>query len=121
SMTLDPIDQCTFWYTNEYLQADGGFNWATRIASYKFPSCTAAPAWGTVSGTVTSCATGAPISGVVVLLSNGFAGASDATGHYSISVPPGSYTATASDSARNCTSSTPGTSGTLGVTSGNTV
>ncbi len=119
SMTLDPIDQCTFWYVNEYLKTDGTFNWSTRIASYSFPSCTAAPAWGTISGTITSCATGAPISGVVVTLSNGFAAASDASGAYSIPVPAGTYTATASDSNRNCTSCTP-TSASVTSTSGTT-
>ena len=83
-MTLDPIDQCTFWYTNEYLKTNGAFNWSTRIAAYKFPSCTPSAAWGTISGTITSCATGAPLSGVLVSLSNGFAGTSDASGNYSI-------------------------------------
>jgi fibronectin type 3 domain-containing protein len=39
SMSIDPIDDCTFWYTNEYLQSSGTFNWSTRIASFKFPSC----------------------------------------------------------------------------------
>src|SRR4051794_21291657 len=109
AMTLDPIDQCTFWYTNEYLKANGAFNWSTRIASYKFPSCTAASSWGTVTGTITSCATGVPLSGVVVNLSNGFAGATNASGVYSISVPAGTYTATATDSDRNCTTASPAT------------
>jgi hypothetical protein len=107
AMTLDPVDQCTFYYTNEYLPTNGAFNWASRVALYKFPSCTAAPAWGTVSGTVTSCATNAPISGVVVTLNNGFAAATNASGNYSISVPPGSYTVTAADASRNCATSTP--------------
>jgi len=39
SMTVDPVDDCTFWYTNEYLKANGTFNWSTRIASFKFNSC----------------------------------------------------------------------------------
>lgn len=38
-MSIDPIDDCTFWYTNEYLQTRGQFNWSTRIASFKFPGC----------------------------------------------------------------------------------
>jgi hypothetical protein len=38
-LTIDPIDDCTFWYTNEYLQTTGQFNWSTRIASFKFPGC----------------------------------------------------------------------------------
>ncbi|PYJ67458.1 MAG: hypothetical protein DME76_15180, partial [Verrucomicrobia bacterium] len=40
-------------------------------------------------------------------MSNGYAGASNASGVYTILVPAGSYTATAADPARNCTSSTP--------------
>ncbi len=95
AMTLDPIDQCTFYYTNEYLKTNGAFNWSTRIASFKFPSCvSAANLYGTVTGTITSAETGAPISGVRVALSNGYAGASDASGIYTILVPAGSYTAT---------------------------
>ena len=39
SMTIDPVDDCTFWYTTEYLKSNGTFNWSTRIASFKFPSC----------------------------------------------------------------------------------
>jgi hypothetical protein len=39
SMSVDPVDDCTFWYTNEYLKSDGTFNWSTRIASFKFPTC----------------------------------------------------------------------------------
>ncbi len=39
SITVDPVDDCTFWYTNEYIPANGSFNWRTRIASFKFASC----------------------------------------------------------------------------------
>jgi hypothetical protein len=39
AMTVDPVDDCTFWYTNEYLKANGSFNWSTRIASFKFTGC----------------------------------------------------------------------------------
>ncbi|MEP6808746.1 MAG: carboxypeptidase regulatory-like domain-containing protein [Chthoniobacterales bacterium] len=107
AMTLDPVDQCTFYYTNEYLRANGTFNWSTRVAAFRFPSCSDAPAWGTVTGTVTST-TGAPVSGVTVKLDNGYAGASDASGVYSILVPAGSYSASASDLNRNCSVATPG-------------
>jgi hypothetical protein len=44
-MTIDPTDDCTFWYTSEYIPSNGSFNWHTRIASFKFPTCgCAAPA-----------------------------------------------------------------------------
>jgi len=39
SMSLDPADDCTFWYTTEYLKTTGAFNWSTRIASFKLGSC----------------------------------------------------------------------------------
>ena len=39
ALTVDPVDDCTFWYTNEYLKSNGTFNWSTRIASFKFPGC----------------------------------------------------------------------------------
>lgn len=43
-MSVDPVDDCTFWYVNEYYssQANGDAgDWQTRISSFKFPSCTA--------------------------------------------------------------------------------
>ena len=39
AITIDPVDDCTFWYTNEYLKTNGTFNWSTQIASFKFPGC----------------------------------------------------------------------------------
>jgi len=39
SMSVDPTDDCTLWYTNEYYAVTGSFNWATRIGSFKFNSC----------------------------------------------------------------------------------
>jgi hypothetical protein len=39
SMTVDPVDNCTFWFTSEYLKADGSFNWNTRISSIKLAGC----------------------------------------------------------------------------------
>ncbi len=39
AMQVDPVDDCTFWFTEEYMKTTGSFNWNTRIASFKFPSC----------------------------------------------------------------------------------
>ncbi|HUI83663.1 MAG TPA: choice-of-anchor D domain-containing protein [Candidatus Binatia bacterium] len=39
AMTVDPIDDCTFWYTQEYLVTNGTWNWNTRIANFHFPGC----------------------------------------------------------------------------------
>ena len=39
AMTVDPVDDCTFWYTNQYLLTSGTFNWHTRIATFKVAGC----------------------------------------------------------------------------------
>lgn len=40
AVSLDPSDDCTFWYTNELLTSTGSYtNWQTYIASFKFSSC----------------------------------------------------------------------------------
>ena len=43
SMAVDPTDDCTFWYTNEYYTLAGQLSstagWQTRIASFQLPGC----------------------------------------------------------------------------------
>ena len=43
SMSIDPTDDCTFWYTNEYYQTTSSFNWHTRVGSFRFSSCKRGP------------------------------------------------------------------------------
>ena len=40
-LTVDPVDDCTFWYTQEYYATSGTFNWRTRIGKFAFapPDC----------------------------------------------------------------------------------
>ena len=41
-MTVDPTDDCTFWYVNEYYQTTEpppDRKWQTRIGSFKLPGC----------------------------------------------------------------------------------
>ncbi|PYQ24502.1 MAG: hypothetical protein DMF81_05220 [Acidobacteria bacterium] len=79
AMTIDPSDDCTFWYTNEYLKASGTFNWSTRIASFKFDSCGGPPApdfsvsASPSSVTVTQGTSGT--SSITVASANGFSSA----------------------------------------------
>lgn len=80
--------------------------------------CTA-PAWGIVMGTIISVPSRAPLS-VLVILTIEYAGATNANGVYSILVPAGTYTATAADPDRNCTTASPA-SANIVVTSGGTV
>ena len=39
AMQIDPADDCTFWFTTEYIKTTGSFRWSTRINSFKFRSC----------------------------------------------------------------------------------
>jgi hypothetical protein len=115
AMTVDPRDGCTFWYTNQYQPANGTFNWSTRIASFRFPSCVS-PARGTITGFVTDCVTGAPVVGALVSVNNGFSGTTNALGQYTIVLPPGSYTVGASADQHACT---PASGTPVNVTDGN--
>jgi hypothetical protein len=37
SLSLDPVDDCTFWYTHQYNPTS--FQWSTRIGKFRFDSC----------------------------------------------------------------------------------
>jgi hypothetical protein len=39
SMSVDPVDGCTFWYTQEYYSNSGSFDFKTRIGAFKQPGC----------------------------------------------------------------------------------
>ena len=39
SMSVDPADGCTFWFTTEYYANSGSFDFKTRIGSFKQPGC----------------------------------------------------------------------------------
>jgi hypothetical protein len=38
-MSVDPVDDCTFWFTTEYYQTTASINWKTRIGSFKLANC----------------------------------------------------------------------------------
>lgn len=73
SLSVDPTDDCTFWFTTEYLQSTSERSWRTRIGSFRFPSC--GGAGGTPTSTVvptrtptvtpTVCPNGATVVGVI--------------------------------------------------------
>jgi len=97
-MSVDPQDDCTFWYTQEYYSADSSADWNTRVGAFKFPSCTTGPT-GSLEGTVTDANTGDPIEDAKVTVTDGtnsFETYTDAQGHYAFAVlPAGTYDATA--------------------------
>jgi hypothetical protein len=39
AMTVDPANDCTFWYVNEYYQVSSANGWQTRIGAFRFPGC----------------------------------------------------------------------------------
>lgn len=45
AMSVDPQDDCTFWYTNEYYDTTSAtvFDWHTRIGSFKLAQCQTTP------------------------------------------------------------------------------
>lgn len=102
AMSVDPADDCTFWFTQEYYDpttppgaCSATTCWTTRIASFKFPSCAATSSNGTLNGTVTQVVGGAPIAGALVQ-ANGYSGVTNGSGVYSITVPAGTYAVSAS-------------------------
>ena len=101
TLTVDPVDDCTFWYTNEYYGTPVGptANWQTRVGNFKFSQCTPRPK-GLLTGAVTESGSGIPISGAKVRVVGGaidYTAISTPSGVYQFSpLPPGTYSATAS-------------------------
>jgi len=92
-MTVDPVDDCTFWHVNEYVPATSASGWRARVGAFKFPTC-GSPT-GTATGTITNCATATPIGGATITLNPGnYISTAGPTGQYVATAPPGAYTAT---------------------------
>jgi hypothetical protein len=135
AMQVDPVDDCTFWYTQEYMKTNGSFNWNTRIANFKFPSCgSTTPDFtvGAVPSSLTVTQGSSGTSTITVSSLNGFNSAAtlSATGlptgvtaAFSINpvTPPANgsatstltFTASASATVGTVTVTVTGTSGTL--------
>jgi len=134
SMAIDSSDDCTFWYTAEYVPT-AGQRWGSRIASFSFPNCTgtetpsftvsASPSSQTVTvgGSTTYTATVTPVngfSGAVGLTVSGCPSNTTCTFNpTSVTLPP----AQNSTLTAKTTSSTPTGTYTLTITgtSGSTV
>jgi hypothetical protein len=89
-MTIDPVDDCTFYYTNEYFAKTGLLaNWKTRIGYFKFAQCTP-PDKATAH--FIAAGRGAPLSNALVSIDGIPYGATLADGTYDAVLPPGSHT-----------------------------
>jgi hypothetical protein len=95
-MTIDPVDDCTFYYTNEYYATTSYRDWQTRIGYFKFAPCTP-PQKGSAHFVV--CDRGAPLSNASVSIDGRAYGASVTDGTYDAVLPPGSHTYAVSNPA----------------------
>jgi hypothetical protein len=98
AMSVDQLDDCTFWYTTEYFSANG-LNWQTRIGAFKFPSCIPTAAAVSVGGRVIDSA-GVGISRAMVTITDPVSGitrnaVTNSFGNYSIEGVPAGRTYTA--------------------------
>ncbi len=98
-LTVDPVDDCTFWITNGYYtlesQEFSDFGWLTRIGRFRFDECTNAPR-ASVSGTVTNAASSQPIAEARITASD-YSRSTAVNGSYGpLAILPGAYSVTAS-------------------------
>lgn len=89
-LTVDPVDDCTFYYTSEYYVTTASFNWRTRIGYFRFAECTA-PQKGTAHFIVTACTGGIPVSNASVSIDGRPYGATLFDGTYDAVLGPGSH------------------------------
>jgi subtilisin-like proprotein convertase family protein len=120
SLSLDPADDCSYWFTTETYtsasQATSGVGWLTKVGKFNLGSpCTPFPK-GMISGTVTNCTTGLPVANAVVKTSDGFLTTTDASGNYTLpKMTPNTYTVTATKAGFSTA-----TANSVAVTNGNT-
>jgi subtilisin-like proprotein convertase family protein len=98
SMNVDPTDDCTFWYTQEYFLADEPTTaeWHTRVGSFKVDTACQAPAQGTLAVNVTDCDSGLPLQGAAITINNNLYGSTSPAGAFGSQLSPGTYTVTIS-------------------------
>ena len=113
SMTIDPADDCTFWYAGEYLKTDGTFNWSTRIGSFRFTNCGSTPA--TTPGPPTGATAAAGNGQAAVSFSPPASDGGSAIGSYTVTSNPGGFTASGPSSPITVTGLTNGTAYTFTV------
>lgn len=95
AMAVDPVDDCTFWYTTEYYLSTG-YNWQTRIGAFKYLSC--GQPKGVIEGVVRNAITLQPVKGAQVFATSGnqtMTVTTDGNGAYRIPLAGGIFNLTA--------------------------
>lgn len=88
SLSIDPTDDCTMWYTTEYYKAENADTrgWSTYIGSVKFDDCVAGPS-GKITGIISDSA-GNPIGGAQVTI-GALTSIANSEGVYTSTLPVG--------------------------------
>jgi hypothetical protein len=76
AMVVDPSDDCTFWYVDQYEKVTGVFNWSTNISSFVFNGCSGSPTFSLTAapGSVSIAQGSSGTSTITVVPSDGFSG-----------------------------------------------
>lgn len=61
TLSVDPTDDLTFWYTQEYMETSGPVNWQTRIVSFRLHKNPDFSADSLIFQTAIQCAEGLPL------------------------------------------------------------
>ena len=89
-MAVDPMDESTFWYVNQYYTNFDIAGWHTRIGSFRFPASVPAPK-AALQVTTSDADTQEPILGAIITLGNGYWRRIDSTSGANFRLPPGDY------------------------------
>ena len=119
AMQVDPSDDCTFWYVDQFQTVTGTFDWNTNISSFAFPTCTGTPTY-TINanpGTVSVAQGNSAPTTITVVPVNGFSG----TVNLSASGLPSGVTAVFSPNPASTTSSMTFTASSTATTGTSTV
>lgn len=97
SMSVDPVDECTFWFTTEYYKAENTdtTSWSTRVSSFKIPTCSMGPTGEVTGVVVTADEAATPIANITVNVGM-FATKTNAEGEFRLVLPVGDYDVIAS-------------------------
>jgi hypothetical protein len=90
SLSIDPVDDLTFWHVNEYVPVTSTSGWRARVGSFNFAQGPA-PAKGTGRFTISDCFLGSGVAGATVTI-NGNVYGSTISGLYDATLLPGTYT-----------------------------
>nr|MBA2431916.1 carboxypeptidase regulatory-like domain-containing protein [Chthoniobacterales bacterium] len=119
NLSVDPVDDNTFWFTQETYtaasQATSTVGWITKIAKFSVGGANTPFPKGTISGTITSCANGQPVADAVVQTNTGFFTTTNASGLYTLpKMAPGTVNVMATKQSSGATMNN------VVVTNGNT-